>query len=366
MFGGFSFLSSLPAIGGAFPMGVSPSVFSSFLQLGGMAGSLLGGPVPFGGWEQLSSGMGSLTMAGSASGYLGVGANAQAGGMYRQPIYRDRYSLEPVYCYETQKAWYYEFQQGLQTHEVESSASVAVRELPRPRDPVILDLNGDGRIGVTGRDDSREILNEQVRVSADVRREGWSEITTTTTTREYDLRVNWNKKIDFDVDGDGDLDRTEWLARGGGDGLLVMDVDGDGKINGRELMNETGIQGEQNKYKDGWEKARDLFDADKDGLLKGEELKKLKVWCDENGDGVTDPGELKSLDSLGIVCIDTVNGSFTRKVLAGYKQVHHREEIGYYEMGAFGWNANSYGVGSRLVLGGKTLHNFQIGNWAWV
>ena len=46
--------------------------------------------------------------------------------------------------------------------------------------------------------------------------------------------------------------------------------------------------------------SRTTFDTDKNGVVKGEELKKLKVWVDIDGDGQTDKGELQELSKHGI------------------------------------------------------------------
>lgn len=133
-------------------------------------------------------------------------------------------------------------------------------------DPVILDLNGDNKLDVTGADGG---------------------------------------KINFNLFGNGTNVKTEWLKAGTQDGLLVSDFDGDGKIDsGRELMRTTGVNGEQGKYKGGWDKLSQLFDKNKDGKVSGDELNELKVWVDKNGDGVSDEGELRSVKDMGISQID--------------------------------------------------------------
>ncbi|MBN9417520.1 MAG: hypothetical protein J0I12_18875 [Candidatus Eremiobacteraeota bacterium] len=133
-------------------------------------------------------------------------------------------------------------------------------------DPVILDLNGDNKLDVTGADGG---------------------------------------KINFNLFGNGTNVKTEWLKAGTEDGLLVSDFDGDGKIDsGRELMRTTGVNGEQGKYKGGWDKLSQLFDKNKDGKVSGDELNELQVWVDKNGDGISDEGELRSVKDLGISQID--------------------------------------------------------------
>lgn len=124
------------------------------------------------------------------------------------------------------------------------------------------------------------------------------------------LNVQGGQRIAFDINGDGIVDVVhEWNTR---DGQLVYDANGNGIVDdGREIMNETGIDGEQNKYGFGWQKARDLFDVDADGVIDGDELEGVSIWIDSNGDGVTDACELRSAIELNIVAIDTVNGAFT-------------------------------------------------------
>ena len=42
------------------------------------------------------------------------------------------------------------------------------------------------------------------------------------------------------------------------------------------------------------------FDTDDNGVVKGDELKRLKIWIDIDGDAVTDKGELVPLSKHGI------------------------------------------------------------------
>lgn len=151
-------------------------------------------------------------------------------------------------------------------------------------DPIILDLNGDNKLDVTGADGS---------------------------------------KINFNLFGNGTKVKTEWLKAGTQDGLLVSDFNGDGKIDsGRELMRTTGVNGEQGQYKGGWDKLSKLFDQNHDGKVAGQELDNLQVWVDKDGDGVSEDGELRSVKELGISNIDVptegVRSDFT---INGKKQL---------------------------------------------
>ena len=48
-----------------------------------------------------------------------------------------------------------------------------------------------------------------------------------------------------------------------------------------------------------------MLDDNRDGWLQGGELKGVAVWFDRNADGVSDAGEIASLDSLGITAVAT-------------------------------------------------------------
>lgn len=155
-----------------------------------------------------------------------------------------------------------------------SGAQQAYSRAQRTGSPVMLDLDGDGKLGTTGVSTAKERVDGQI-----------------------------GKTVDFDLDGDGVKDRIEW-SDGKGDGFLVDDRDGgataaaagNGEIDGRRLFGDEG-----GKYANGYEKLR-KFDTDGDGVLKGDELKGLKMWVD-NGDARVGGGELRSLADLGITQI---------------------------------------------------------------
>lgn len=229
------------------------------------------------------------------------------------------YSRTPIYEYEKAKAVDYKFQLGQKFHNVDVQRQVQTRRI----DPIILDLNNDGKLDITPEDHSTRNVNQQTSRTVQRQRRGRTLTTTTTTRREWDTLKDWNHKIDFDVDGDGRVERTQWLKKGSQDGFLVYDANQDGKITGNELMNEGGLDGKANAYKNGWEKALALGDKNRDGVLRGDELKGFSVWQDADGDGVTDAGELKTLAELGITEINAREGSFTRRKEVGYTETYH-------------------------------------------
>ena len=106
--------------------------------------------------------------------------------------------------------------------------------------------------------------------------------------------------VRFDIDADGDKDKTGWV--GSDDGLLVRDINKDGIINNAsELFGEETKKEDGSKAKDGFEALKEL-DSNNDGLVnKYDELfSELKVWKDSNSDGITNEGELISLEKAGI------------------------------------------------------------------
>ncbi|MFA7061841.1 MAG: calcium-binding protein, partial [Pedobacter sp.] len=136
----------------------------------------------------------------------------------------------------------------------------AGKALPPPRrDPLILDLDGDGI--------------ESIRS---------------------------NSATFFDHDGNGLAESTGWVSQD--DGLLVLDRNGDGAItNGNELFGDNTILKTGKKAANGFEALKE-FDANKDGVIDANDpiFSGLRVWRDVNGDAVSSMEELHDLYSLGI------------------------------------------------------------------
>ncbi|MEB3196607.1 MAG: hypothetical protein VKP62_05325 [Candidatus Sericytochromatia bacterium] len=137
--------------------------------------------------------------------------------------------------------------------------------------PVMLDLNGDGKLGTTGVSTAKQRIDSQV-----------------------------GKTVSFDLDGDGRKENVEWMD-GQGDAMLVDDRDGgasraaagNGEIDGSRLFGDQG-----GKFDNGYVKLA-RHDANGDGKLTGQELEGLKTWVDD-GDAKVEAGELKSLAEQGI------------------------------------------------------------------
>ena len=135
--------------------------------------------------------------------------------------------------------------------------------------PIILDLDGDGKI---------EASNGQ-----------------------YLAHDTFSDKVAmFDFFDNGFPVLTEWV--GANDGLLCRPTK-DGKVTGAQLF------GTSNGMDNGYEKMASL-DADNSGALEGAELEGLYVWTDLNGNAIADKGELKTVQELGITSIKVTHNNF--------------------------------------------------------
>jgi len=106
--------------------------------------------------------------------------------------------------------------------------------------------------------------------------------------------------VSFDLDGDGRAERRPWVKPT--TAFLVWDADTDGKItSGREMFGSvTWWMFFPNGYR-----ALDVLDDSRNGWLEAGELKGISAWFDRNSNGISDAGELASLESLGISAIAT-------------------------------------------------------------
>ncbi len=103
------------------------------------------------------------------------------------------------------------------------------------------------------------------------------------------------KSVRFDLAGDGLNRRWPWVKPT--TGILVWNPKHTGKItSGLQLF---GSVTWWLFWKDGYGPLAAL-DNDHNGWLEGAELKGIAVWFDRNGDGVSQPGEVVPLASLGI------------------------------------------------------------------
>ena len=186
----------------------------------------------------------------------------------------------------------------------------------------------------------------------------WNADGQATTVGKNDL----SERVNFDVNGDGVVENTEWTKA---DAFLAYDANEDGKVNdGTELMNTTGVDGTQDKYTSGWEKASDLFDTNKDGVIMGDELNDVKIWVDANGDGITDTGELKTAKDAGISYIDANYGSALRAEQTDEIVFGAAEQLTANAFGSPFYAPSFTQVGATIGLGQPmTAYSFSGGQW---
>lgn len=104
--------------------------------------------------------------------------------------------------------------------------------------------------------------------------------------------------VAFDADGTGLPKRWTWITKDAG--WLVYDPHATGKVT--SALQLFGSVTFWMFWENGYH-ALSALDDDGDGQLSGKELQGLAIWQDRNGNGVSEPGEVKPLAEWGIVAI---------------------------------------------------------------
>ena len=150
--------------------------------------------------------------------------------------------------------------------------------LPPRRDPLTLDLDGDG-LETTG--------------------------------------IAATNPIQFDHDGDGIKNGTGWVLSD--DAFLVLDKNGNGSIdNGRELFGDSTIKSNGQTAADGFDALADL-DSNADGKISNldAQFANLRLWRDLNQDGISQTGELFTLSTLNIASINVAKTANSQTLTNG-------------------------------------------------
>ncbi len=108
----------------------------------------------------------------------------------------------------------------------------------------------------------------------------------------------------FDHDGNGFAENTGWV--GVDDGLLVRDLNENGVIDdGTELFGNNSVLSSGATAENGFEALADL-DSNEDGTFNSSDTawNSVKVWKDADQDGITDEGELITLENAGVTGIN--------------------------------------------------------------
>ena len=101
--------------------------------------------------------------------------------------------------------------------------------------------------------------------------------------------------VDFDADGSGRRIPWSWISTDAA--WLVYDKQGAGQID--SAIQLFGNRSFMLFLEDGYAAMR-ILDADSDGHLSGAELQGLALWQDQNSNGISEIGEVKSLTEHGI------------------------------------------------------------------
>ena len=110
-----------------------------------------------------------------------------------------------------------------------------------------------------------------------------------------------DSNVFFEVNGEGWKRRMAWTEPG--DGLLAYDKNGDGKI---ERSDEISFVSYAPGQQTDMAALREAFDTNGNGRFEAGDAQwgSFGVWHDANSNGVTDPGEFRSLGDMGITSID--------------------------------------------------------------
>lgn len=117
--------------------------------------------------------------------------------------------------------------------------------------------------------------------------------------RSFKSMITIEHTVEFDLDG---LGKRLWPWVSSDTYFLVWDGAGTGNItSGRQFI---GSVTWWLFWRNGYE-VLSALDDNRDGWLGGAEMKGLAAWQDRNSNGVSDLGEVQSLDALGIVRLGT-------------------------------------------------------------
>ena len=156
-------------------------------------------------------------------------------------------------------------------------------------------------------------------------RKDWMDLYRDMLIRQYDpltldldgdgietLASNGHNGALFDHDKDGIRTATGWISKD--DGLLIYDRNGDGVVNdGSELFGDNTLLKNGERAANGYQALADL-DDNGDGKVDAADsaFAKLRVWRDLNQDGISQEGELLTLNEAKVKALNLANKNTDR------------------------------------------------------
>jgi hypothetical protein len=134
----------------------------------------------------------------------------------------------------------------------------------------------------------------------DTNRAHWIPIVIDMTGQGPNLVSKNDSHVSIDVAGDGFSRPTGWIGKG--QALLVADWNGNGRVDNGTEISFARFGKDPNSDLSGLAS----FDLNHDGRIDKNDAvySKLRLWVDVNGDGVSQPGELKTLEEANVVSVD--------------------------------------------------------------
>ena len=152
----------------------------------------------------------------------------------------------------------------------------------------------------------------------------------------------------FDLNSDGVSENLSWTTSGSDDAWLALDRNNNGAIdNGRELFGNFTPQPQPptGKQKNGFlalaQYDNTAYGGNNDGVITEADpvFVSLRLWQDSNHNGVSEPSELHSLQTLGL-----------KKLYLDYKDSKRVDEYG-----------NQFRFKAKVT----DEHDAQLSRWAW-